>query len=101
VEWAKPYLKPRVGFYQLMDPKLEGQHSTKGAYKATKLVTLCLCRDKKSRPLMSEIVTLSILTTSLIKGLNFWSRQRHSATNFIPLYASFVEYCPSSFGSIN
>jgi hypothetical protein len=43
-----------------MDPNLEGQYSTKGSYKATKLVTLCLCRDKKSRPLMSEVVKMLI-----------------------------------------
>jgi hypothetical protein len=46
VDWAKPYLKPRGEFYQLMDPKLEGQYSANGAYKGMKLVTLCLCRDK-------------------------------------------------------
>nr|XP_027187563.1 receptor-like cytoplasmic kinase 176 isoform X2 [Cicer arietinum] len=58
VEWAKPYLKSRGGFYQLMDPRLEGQYSARGAYKATKIVTHCLYRDQKARPLMSEIVKL-------------------------------------------
>jgi hypothetical protein len=90
VEWEKPYLKPIVGFYQLMDPKLEGQYSTKEAYKGMKLVALCLCRDQKLRPLMSEVVkmlngALNILTISLIKGLDFLSRQRQSVTNFVAL----------------
>jgi hypothetical protein len=85
VEWEKPYLKPRVGFYQLMDPKLEGQYSTKEAYKGMKLVALCLCRDQKLRPLMSEVVKMLNVTISLIKGLDFLSRQRQSVTNFVAL----------------
>ncbi|GAU30485.1 hypothetical protein TSUD_18650 [Trifolium subterraneum] len=43
------------GFHQLIDPKLEGIYSARGAYKAFKLVSLCLSRDQNSRPLMSEI----------------------------------------------
>jgi hypothetical protein len=58
VEWAKPYLKPGIGFYQLMDPKLQGQFSPRGAYKAMKLVSLCLSPAQKSRPKMSEIVKM-------------------------------------------
>jgi hypothetical protein len=41
-----------------MNPKLESQYSAKGAYKEMKLDTLCLCRDQKSRPLMSEVVKM-------------------------------------------
>lgn len=56
VEWAKPFLRQPGGFSHLMDPKLEGQYSRKGAYKAMMLVTRCLQSDQKSRPLMSEVV---------------------------------------------
>ncbi|XP_045797757.1 serine/threonine-protein kinase PBL36-like [Trifolium pratense] len=55
VEWAKPYLKSKIGFYQLMDPKLKGRYSPRGAKKAIKLVSACLSCNKKSRPKMNEV----------------------------------------------
>ncbi|XP_022739798.1 probable serine/threonine-protein kinase PIX7 [Durio zibethinus] len=56
VEWARPYLGERRRFYRLMDPRLEGHFSIKGAQKAIQLAALCLSRDPKARPLMSEVV---------------------------------------------
>ncbi|XVF14238.1 hypothetical protein REPUB_Repub09cG0040900 [Reevesia pubescens] len=56
VEWARPYLGERRRFYRLMDPRLEGHFSIKGAQKAIQLAAHCLSRDPKARPLMSEIV---------------------------------------------
>lgn len=56
VEWARPYLGERRRFYRIIDPRLEGQFSIKGAQKATQLAHLCLSRDSKARPLMSEVV---------------------------------------------
>nr|XP_043606078.1 serine/threonine-protein kinase PBL34-like [Erigeron canadensis] len=55
VEWARPYLGERRRLYQLIDPLLEGRFSVKGAQKAAQLATLCLNRDPKARPLMSEV----------------------------------------------
>lgn len=56
VEWARPYLGERRRFYRLMDPRLEGRFSIKGAQKAIQLAAHCLSRDPKARPLMSEVV---------------------------------------------
>ncbi|KAK8652472.1 hypothetical protein V6N13_126504 [Hibiscus sabdariffa] len=56
VEWARPYLAERQRFYRLLDTRLEGQFSIKGAQKAIQLAAHCLSRDPKARPLMSEVV---------------------------------------------
>ncbi|KAD0533629.1 hypothetical protein E3N88_31439 [Mikania micrantha] len=46
----------RRKFYKLIDPRLEGHFSVKGAQKAAQLASHCLRRDPKVRPLMSEVV---------------------------------------------
>ncbi|KAJ0667176.1 putative protein kinase RLK-Pelle-RLCK-VIIa-2 family [Helianthus annuus] len=56
VEWARPHLGERRRFYKLIDPRLEGHFSIKGAQKAAQLAARCLSRDSKVRPLMSEVV---------------------------------------------
>lgn len=56
VEWARPYLGERRRFYRLIDPRLEGNFSIKGAQKAAQLAHHCLSRDPKARPRMSEVV---------------------------------------------
>ncbi|RXH89529.1 hypothetical protein DVH24_031886 [Malus domestica] len=56
VEWARPHLGDRQRFYRLIDPRLEGHFSIKGAQKAFHLAARCLSRDPKARPLMSEVV---------------------------------------------
>nr|AHL48504.1 powdery mildew resistance protein [Triticum aestivum] len=70
VEWARPFLGERQGFYKLVDslvgerqgfykladPRLEGNFSVKGAQKAAQLARACLSRDPKARPLMSQVV---------------------------------------------
>lgn len=56
VEWARPHLGERRRFYRLIDPRLEGHFSIKGAQKAAQLAAKCLSRDSKVRPLMSEVV---------------------------------------------
>ncbi|XP_055810124.1 serine/threonine-protein kinase PBL34-like isoform X1 [Solanum dulcamara] len=56
VEWARPHLGERRRFYRLVDPRLEGHFSIKGAQKAAQLAARCLSRDPKARPMMSEVV---------------------------------------------
>ncbi|XP_068669820.1 serine/threonine-protein kinase PBL34-like isoform X2 [Aristolochia californica] len=56
VEWARPHLGERRHFFRLIDPRLEGHFSIKGAQKAAQLAHHCLSRDPKARPLMSEVV---------------------------------------------
>ncbi|KAK1630395.1 hypothetical protein QYE76_004710 [Lolium multiflorum] len=56
VEWARPLLGERQRFYKLVDPRLEGNFSVKGAQKVAQLARACLSRDPKARPLMSQVV---------------------------------------------
>ncbi|KAJ6926900.1 serine/threonine-protein kinase PIX7 isoform X2 [Populus alba x Populus x berolinensis] len=56
VEWAQPHLGERRRFYRMIDPRLEGRFSIKGAQKAIQLAAHCLNRDPKARPLMSDVV---------------------------------------------
>ncbi|KAG6480695.1 serine/threonine-protein kinase PBL34-like [Zingiber officinale] len=56
VEWARPHLGERRRFYRLIDPRLEGNFSIKGAQKVSQLAQACLSRDPKARPLMSDVV---------------------------------------------
>ncbi|KAJ6371405.1 hypothetical protein OIU77_001834 [Salix suchowensis] len=56
VEWARPHFGDKRRFYRLLDPRLEGHFSIKGAQKAIQLAAQCLSRDPKSRPRMSEVV---------------------------------------------
>ncbi|RDY04475.1 putative serine/threonine-protein kinase PIX7, partial [Mucuna pruriens] len=57
VEWLRHLLiMSKANFNYLMDPRLEGQYSVKGAEVAMRLATDCLRYDPKARPLMSEVV---------------------------------------------
>lgn len=56
VEWARPVLGERRLLFQIIDPRLEGHFSVKGAQKAAQLAAQCLSRDPKLRPMMSEVV---------------------------------------------
>lgn len=56
VEWARPVLGDRRMLLRIIDPRLEGHFSVKGSQKAAQLAALCLSRDPKSRPVMSEVV---------------------------------------------
>ncbi|CAA7408829.1 unnamed protein product [Spirodela intermedia] len=56
VEWARPHLNERRSFYRIVDPRLEGHFSIKGAQRVAQVAQRCLCRDSKARPLMSQVV---------------------------------------------
>ncbi|KAG9159779.1 hypothetical protein Leryth_007788 [Lithospermum erythrorhizon] len=56
VEWAKPLLADRQRHFRLIDQRLEGQFSIRGAQKVIMLAARCLSRNPKARPLMSEVV---------------------------------------------
>ncbi|MED6138125.1 Serine/threonine-protein kinase pbl34 [Stylosanthes scabra] len=56
VEWARPVLGDHRMLFRIVDPRLEGHFSLKGAQKSAQLAARCLSRDPKSRPLMSEVV---------------------------------------------
>ncbi|KAE8724847.1 putative receptor-like protein kinase [Hibiscus syriacus] len=58
VEWARPHLGDKRRFFRILDPRLEGHFSIKGAQKASQLAAQCLSRDPKTRPRMSEVVEI-------------------------------------------
>ncbi|KAJ4951632.1 hypothetical protein NE237_028464 [Protea cynaroides] len=66
VEWAKPYISDVRKVDRLMDPRLDGQYSMKGAQKAAQLAYQCLRENPKSRPSMSVVVK----TLELVQGFD-------------------------------
>ncbi|MBA0649834.1 hypothetical protein Goklo_017352 [Gossypium klotzschianum] len=58
VEWARPHLGDKRRFFRILDPRLEGHFSIKGAQKAAQLAAQCLSRDPKARPRMSDVVEI-------------------------------------------
>jgi serine/threonine protein kinase len=58
VEWARPYLSDKRKVFRIIDPRMEGQYSMKGVYRAATLALRCLNQDAKLRPAMKEVVQL-------------------------------------------
>ncbi|WMV07255.1 hypothetical protein MTR67_000640 [Solanum verrucosum] len=56
VEWAKPFISDSRRVLRIMDTRLEGQYSKKGAQAAASLVLRCLDVDPKLRPTMDEVL---------------------------------------------
>ncbi|GLJ45769.1 hypothetical protein SUGI_0963210 [Cryptomeria japonica] len=56
VEWARPYLMEKRKLYRLVDPRLSGHYSIKGALKTAQLAHYCISRDPKARPSMDDVV---------------------------------------------
>ncbi|XP_057851810.1 probable serine/threonine-protein kinase PBL8 isoform X2 [Cryptomeria japonica] len=56
VEWARPLLNNNKKLLRIIDPRLEGQYSVKGAQKAASLAYQCLSQNPKGRPAMSFVV---------------------------------------------
>ncbi|XP_047330323.1 serine/threonine-protein kinase PCRK1-like [Impatiens glandulifera] len=58
--WIRPYLSSERKFRQILDPRLDWkQHnSNRCAFKIAKVANLCLNRNAKSRPKMSEVLRM-------------------------------------------
>lgn len=56
VDWAKPFLGDSRRVLRIMDIRLGGQYSKKGAQAAASLALQCLHTDPKNRPLMTEVL---------------------------------------------
>lgn len=56
VDWAKPFLSESRQFSRIMDTRLRGEYSKRGAQATSSLAFRCLYIDPKSRPSMVEIV---------------------------------------------
>ncbi|XP_010935290.1 probable serine/threonine-protein kinase PIX13 [Elaeis guineensis] len=74
VDWAKPYLADRRKLARLMDPRLEGQYPSKGAFQAAQLTLKCLGGEPKSRPSMKEVLE----TLEQIEAMKGRSRESKS-----------------------
>ncbi|CAM8890203.1 hypothetical protein QQ045_027416 [Rhodiola kirilowii] len=57
-EFARPMLIDPKKLARIMDPKLEGHYSERGAQKAAALAYLCLSHRPKQRPTMKLVVTV-------------------------------------------
>ncbi|KAJ6830899.1 putative serine/threonine-protein kinase PBL19 [Iris pallida] len=58
LDWVKPYASDPKKFHTILDPRLEGQYSTRSARKLIALANKCLMKNPKSRPRMSEVVAM-------------------------------------------
>lgn len=56
VDWAMPFLSDSRRILRIMDTKLGGQYSKKGAQAAASLVLKCLHTDPKHRPTMVNVL---------------------------------------------
>ncbi|TKY57092.1 kinase 2A [Spatholobus suberectus] len=56
VDWARPFLSDSRGVLRIMDTRLGGQYSKKGAQAAAALVLHCLNADPKYRPTMVNVL---------------------------------------------
>ncbi|KAK9029377.1 hypothetical protein V6N11_026495 [Hibiscus sabdariffa] len=56
VEWAKPFLIDNRKVPRIMDSRLGGQYSKKGAQAAAALALQCLHADPKNRPCMADVL---------------------------------------------
>ena len=59
LEWVKPYVSDSKKFHLIVDPRLEGQYyCMKSVQRVAALANKCLMKQPKSRPKMSEVVSL-------------------------------------------
>lgn len=56
VDWAKPYLTSSRRLRYIMDPRLAGQYSVKGAKEIALLALQCISSNPKDRPRMPGVV---------------------------------------------
>ncbi|KAL0390756.1 UNVERIFIED_CONTAM: putative serine/threonine-protein kinase PBL2 [Sesamum calycinum] len=56
VDWAKQFLGDARQFSRIMDTRLRGEYSKKGAQAASSLALRCLYSDSKNRPSMVEVL---------------------------------------------
>ncbi|KAL5225718.1 hypothetical protein ABZP36_012357 [Zizania latifolia] len=58
VEWARPLLVHNRKLFRIIDPRMEGQYSTKAAIEVAALAYRCLSQNPKGRPTMSQVVEI-------------------------------------------
>ncbi|XP_058068552.1 probable serine/threonine-protein kinase PBL17 [Magnolia sinica] len=58
VEWARPLLSHNRKLMRILDPRMEGQYSSKAAQKVAHLAYQCLSQNPKGRPTMNQVVEI-------------------------------------------
>ncbi|KAF5791140.1 putative transferase, protein kinase RLK-Pelle-RLCK-VIIa-2 family [Helianthus annuus] len=58
VEWAKPLLPNRKKLKTIMDARIEGQYSSKGAIMLAQVILHCLEQEPRKRPAMKEVADI-------------------------------------------
>ncbi|CAG7891144.1 unnamed protein product [Brassica rapa] len=58
LEWVRPYLTDTKRFRLIIDPRLEGKYSIKYVQKLAVVANLCLTRNSKARPKISEVLEM-------------------------------------------
>ncbi|KAL8218379.1 hypothetical protein R6Q57_021752 [Mikania cordata] len=56
VAWARPFLKDRKKFVQLVDPMLQGRFSVRSVHHVIAVTAMCLQEQANFRPLIGDIV---------------------------------------------
>ncbi|CAN8258099.1 unnamed protein product [Cochlearia groenlandica] len=56
VEWARPLLNHNKKLLRIIDPRMDGQYTTKALMKVAGLAYQCLSQNPKGRPLMNHVV---------------------------------------------
>lgn len=58
VEWARPLLNHGKKLLRILDPRIEGQYSSKILMKVANLAYLCLSQNPKGRPIMTQVIDI-------------------------------------------
>ncbi|KAJ4882345.1 Protein kinase superfamily protein [Raphanus sativus] len=58
LEWVRPYLTDTKKFRLIIDPRLEGKYLIKPVQRLAVVANLCLARNPKARPKMSEVLEM-------------------------------------------
>ncbi|XP_009343208.2 probable serine/threonine-protein kinase PBL15 [Pyrus x bretschneideri] len=84
IEWAKPYMYSSRRLRYIMDPRLGGQYSVKGAKEIAHLALQCISMNPKDRPRMPSIIeTLESLQDlkDMAVAYGHWPASPKSARN--------------------
>lgn len=89
-EWARPLLNDKRKLLRILDPRMEGEYSVKGAQKAANLAYHCLSQNPKARPLMRDVVeTLEPLQSMDMENTSFTYSVGSGVTTFeVPIQSS-------------
>ncbi|CAA0836928.1 Protein kinase superfamily protein [Striga hermonthica] len=58
IEWARPLLNHTKKLLRILDPRIQGQYSTKVLMKVANLAYQCLSQNPKGRPNMSQVIEI-------------------------------------------